>query len=277
MANIINGKELAIKIRQDIKQKISKLDTMPGLAVILVGNDPASHIYVGLKERACQAVGINFEKHLYFATEPQEKIINKIEELNKREDINGILVQLPLPAGFDANQVIAAIDPKKDVDGFHQENIRRFMNDQPSIVSGLVTGVWRLIENTGQDVSNMSAAVVAKSGLCADPIVKILANHGAKAEFVNADTPGLADKLVGKDILVVAVGHANFITAEMVKPGTIIIDIGTNRVDDQVVGDVDFQAVKDIAGYITPVPGGVGPMTVAMLLENVLHCYNLNK
>ena len=265
---------MAIEIRQDIKKKISKLDTAPGLAVILVGNDPASHIYVGLKERACHAVGINFEKHLYFATEPQEKIISKIEGLNKREDIDGILVQLPLPAGFDANQVITAIDPTKDVDGFHQENIRCFMSDQPSIVSGLVTGVWRLIESTGQDISGMSAAVVAKSGLCADPIVKILANHGAKAEFINANTPNLTTKLANKDILVIAVGHANFITAKMVKPRAIVIDIGTNRVGDQVVGDVDFQAVKDIAGYITPVPGGVGPMTVAMLLENVLHCYN---
>ncbi len=268
MAQIINGKLLARKIRKEVKQRIDQMDKRPGLAVILVGNDPASHTYVGIKEKACAEVGINSEKYLYFATEPEEKIIKKIKELNAREDINGILVQLPLP-NMDEDKVIAAINPKKDIDGFHPENLAKLNTGEPAFISPVALGVMKLIESTGRPIGGLKAVIVA-SDLFARPIVKLLEDQDVRAEVIRGTDPKLAEKTKHADILISAVGKPGLITGEMIQEGAIVIDIGTTKVDGKLKGDIDFETAEPLAGWITPVPGGVGPMTVAYLMVNVL-------
>lgn len=268
MAQIIDGKLLADKIRAEVKQRIANMVTRPGLAVILVGQDPASHTYVGIKEKACAEVGINSEKYLYFATEPEAKIIEKIKELNQRDDINGILVQLPLPK-MNEDKVIAAIDPKKDVDGFHPDNIAKLDHDEPALVSPVALGVMKMIESTGRPLAGLKATLVA-SDIFAHPIVHQLEAQEVETRIASADDADLTDKTKTADILITAVGRPGLISPDMVKPGAIVIDIGTTKVDGKLRGDVQFETVEPIAGWITPVPGGVGPMTVAYLMVNVL-------
>jgi len=268
MAELIDGKTIAAQIRQETKQRIQDLQVRPGLGVILVGNDPASHCYVGLKQKACSEVGINSELYMYFATEPEEKILAKIEEFNNRQDIDGILVQLPLP-NHDEDKIIAAIDPKKDVDGFHPKNVQALEVDQAELKPPLALGVMKLIEATGRPIEGLQACVVG-SDLLARPIVHML-NHGhVSSTVIRADAVDLTEQTKQADILIVAVGQPGLIKGDMVKPGAIVIDIGTTKVDNKVIGDVDFDSVDPVAGWITPVPGGVGPMTVAYLLVNVL-------
>lgn len=268
MAKIIDGKRLAETIRAEVKQRIESAQTRPGLAVILVGSDPASHTYVGIKEKACAEVGINSEKYLYFASEPEEKLIAKIKELNAREDIHGILIQLPLPEQ-DEDKVIAAIDPAKDVDGFHPENIARLDNGNPLMVSPVALGVMKMIESAGRPIAGLKVVIVA-SELFAHPIVKLLEDQDVEAKIIRAADPELAEKTKTADILISAVGKPGLITGEMIREGAIVIDIGTTKVDGRIQGDVDFESAEQVAGWITPVPGGVGPMTVAYLLINVL-------
>jgi methylenetetrahydrofolate dehydrogenase (NADP+) / methenyltetrahydrofolate cyclohydrolase len=268
MAELIDGKSIATEIRRETKQRIEELKARPGLGVILVGNDPASHCYVGLKQKACVEVGINSELYLDFATEPEEKILKQIEELNRRDDIHGILVQLPLP-NHDEDKIIAAIDPKKDVDGFHPENVKLFEAGHPCLKPPLALGVMKLIEATGRPIEGLRACIVG-SDLLAKPIVQLLDERSVSSTVIRADATDLAEQTKNADILIVAVGRPGLITGDMVKRGAIVIDIGTTRVDGKVVGDVDFQTVDPVAGWLTPVPGGVGPMTVAYLLVNVL-------
>ncbi|MBU0531569.1 MAG: tetrahydrofolate dehydrogenase/cyclohydrolase catalytic domain-containing protein [Candidatus Uhrbacteria bacterium] len=268
MAQIIDGKRLAEKIRAEVKQRIESTQTRPGLAVLLVGSDPASHTYVGIKEKACAEVGINSEKYLYFASEPEEKLIAKIEELNARADIHGILVQLPLPEQ-DEDKIIAAIDPAKDVDGFHPKNIMRLDDGNPLRVSPVALGIMKMIESTGRPIAGLKAVVVA-SELFAHPIVKLLQDQDVETEVVRPADPELAEKTKTADILVTAVGKPGLITGEMIREGAIVIDIGTTKVEGKIKGDVDFESASEVAGWISPVPGGVGPMTVAYLLVNVL-------
>ncbi len=268
MATIIDGKAIAAEIRQEVKQRVKDSAVRPGLAVILVGSDPASHCYVGLKQKACVEVGINSELYLYFASEPEEKIINKIKELDARDDIHGILVQFPLP-NQDEDKVVAAIDPKKDVDGFHPENLKLLDADKMQLLSPVALGVNKLIESTNRPIGGLKATIVS-SELFARPIKHLLEEQQAEAQVVSPDAPDLAEQTKNADILVVAVGRPGLITGSMVKPGAIVIDVGTTRVDGKVVGDVHFESVDPVAGWLTPVPGGVGPMTVAYLLVNVL-------
>lgn len=273
MAMILDGKKLAQTIREKVKARVSALTTQPGLAVIVVGDDPASHTYVALKKKACEEAGIRFEQHLYSATEPEETLIQQIHELNAREDVNGILVQLPLPTQ-DADRVIAEIDPQKDVDGFHAVNLKKLESGKPAIASAVALGIMKLIEQAGR---SSATAMIVSSPLFAKPLAILLRERGVTSIVIQHDDANLGDATRAADILVVAVGKPGLIVGDMVKPGAIVIDVGTTRTDSGLKGDVDFDSVAPIASAITPVPGGVGPMTVAMLLVNILKAYNLQR
>ncbi len=276
---ILNGRELAQKIRSKVEAMIKTLPSQPGMAAILVGDDPASHLYVSLKEKACRDVGIRFEKYLYPADEPQVHLISRVQELNDREDIHGILVQLPLPTQ-SADAVIAAIDPNKDIDGFHPENLRRLEAGEPSLVSPVALGVMRLIdialEAHGGDLSG-ARAVIVSSDIFARPLVALLGDAGASTVVAKADDADLCEITREADVLITAVGRPGLITAEMTQQDVIAIDVGTTKTADGIVGDIDFPSVSQIASAITPVPGGVGPVTVAMLMLNVVKAYRMKK
>ncbi|MEK7614923.1 MAG: bifunctional 5,10-methylenetetrahydrofolate dehydrogenase/5,10-methenyltetrahydrofolate cyclohydrolase [Patescibacteria group bacterium] len=274
-AQLIDGNALAQTIRAKIKERVAALSSQPGLAVILVGADPASHTYVGIKQKACEEAGIRFEKILYFATESEETVIEKIRELNAREDIHGILVQLPLPTQ-NADNIIPEIDPNKDVDGFHPKNLERLKLGQPCIASAVALGILKLIDAATKVTSGLTATIVSSERF-AEPIVALLRERGIKAVVSPEEDPLLKSKTSASDILIVAEGHPGFIKGDMVKPGAIVIDVGTTKIDGKLYGDVDQTSVEPVAGFLTPVPGGVGPMTVAMLLVNVLKAYSLSK
>jgi methylenetetrahydrofolate dehydrogenase (NADP+)/methenyltetrahydrofolate cyclohydrolase len=271
MTIILDGRALAGRIQEKVKQRVAQMTTSPGLAVILVGDNPASHLYVSLKRKACEEAGIRFEQFLYPANEAEAIIVSKVEELNGRDDVTGILVQLPLP-NQDADRVIRAIHPNKDVDGFHKENLRALADGRPGIVPALAVGIMKLVEEAkrqrGQEAQR--TAVIVGSEIFAEPLRYLFAEQGVFAARVDPDDTELAAKTKTADMLVVAVGRPGFVTGDMVKPGAIIIDVGTTRTADKTVGDVDTESVLPVAGAISPVPGGVGPMTVAMLLLNVL-------
>ncbi len=274
MAMHLDGKAQAQRIRDKIKNRVGALSTQPGLAVILVGDDPASHTYVALKQDACEEAGIYFEKFLYSAEVEESEIIKKVRELNTRKDIHGILVQLPLP-NQDANNVIPEIDPLKDVDGFHKENLERLRRGEPAIASAVALGVMKLIstalEHYPKEVNR--TAVIVASVLFSEPIEILLKEHNLPTTVIQAESDNLAEATKSADILIVAEGIPGLITGDMVKPGAIVIDVGTTRVDGKLLGDVEQASVEKVAGALTPVPGGVGPMTVAMLLVNILKAY----
>ncbi|MEK7516551.1 MAG: bifunctional 5,10-methylenetetrahydrofolate dehydrogenase/5,10-methenyltetrahydrofolate cyclohydrolase [Patescibacteria group bacterium] len=275
---LIDGKKLAEAIRREVKEQIETQGLRPGLAVILVGDDPASHLYVGLKERSCREVGIRFEKFIFPAGVPEETVIETIEAVNGRSDIHGILVQLPLPEGLDENRVVRAIDPRKDVDGFHPENLRLLRTGNPRLVPGVARGIVALIEATGVPLAGKTAALLVNSATFAEPIVALLRARGADSTVILAkEVAEKTTEMKNADILIVAIGQPKFIRGEMIKKGAVIIDIGTTRVGDRTVGDVDAESVATRAGWLSPVPGGVGPMTVAMLLKNVLEATKLPK
>lgn len=268
---IIDGKALARQVRDKVKTEIQTLDTRPGLAVILVGADPASHVYVGLKEKACVEAGIHFEKYLYFHTEPQDKIIDRIHTLNKRQDIHGILVQLPLPEHMDEDAIISAINPKKDVDGFHRENIKKLMAGNPYVIPPVHSGIITLIESTDVGFSDKKCAIIANSRTFGQPLKKLIEDKGAQTDLILPPFDQLDAILNVYDMVVVAVGKPGFIKGEWLKNGAVVIDAGTSQLEEGgIVGDVDLESCKQKNGWITPVPGGVGPMTIAMLLENLV-------
>jgi methylenetetrahydrofolate dehydrogenase (NADP+) / methenyltetrahydrofolate cyclohydrolase len=276
MATILNGKALGLSIREKIKLRVAALPSQPKLAVVLVGDDPASHVYVGLKETACEEAGIGFEMNLYESDVSEEVLLGKIAELNEDKDVHGILVQLPLPSQ-DASRIIQAIDPLKDVDGFHPENLEKLRRGEPTIASAVALGVMKLIRHAvGEDEISKTATIVA-SPLFAEPIKILLSEQGASVTVTQAEDTELASKTVDADILVVAEGEPGLIIGEMVKPGAIVIDVGTTKVNGVLKGDVDFDTVESVAGALTPVPGGVGPMTVAMLLVNMLKAFQLQQ
>ena len=271
----MNGKELALRIREKVKMRIQIQKANPGLAVLLVGNDPASHTYVRIKQKACEETGIHFEKYLYPEDTGEKELIAKIEELNVREDIHGILVQVPLPKQ-DANRVIAAIDPKKDVDGFHQTNLRLLKKGERCLAPPVALGVMKLVDASVMDPRGLLAIIVS-SDLFAKPLTILLRERGVAAERVDPEDKELAEITKTADILVVAVGRPGFITEKHIKHGATVIDVGTTKVAEKIVGDVDVLSVENTAGWLSPVPGGVGPMTVAMLLMNVLKAYDWQK
>jgi len=274
---IIDGKKIASGIKAELKKKIAKLPDKPGLAIILIGDDLGSHVYVGLKEKAAEEAGIYFEKYQFSESAAEEEVMSLIKKLNVNDSIHGIVVQFPLPANFSKENILTVMTPKKDVDGFHPENITRLLNGRPRLVPGLAAGVLRLIKSTGEQLAGKQAVVVTNSKVFSEPLGYLLKQEGVDTSACNSETSDCKHLTRQSDILAVAIGRPRFIRGEMIKQGAIIIDIGYNQVNGKAVGDVDFESVKEKAGWLTPVPGGVGPMTVAMLLNNVLNAYEIQK
>ncbi|MBU0646217.1 bifunctional 5,10-methylenetetrahydrofolate dehydrogenase/5,10-methenyltetrahydrofolate cyclohydrolase [Patescibacteria group bacterium] len=275
MVQIINGREIARDIREKIRERVEQMPIKPKLAVILVGDDEASHLYVGLKQRACEEAGIGFELFLYPADASEPEIVSKIQELNARTEVTGILVQLPLPSQ-NADRVVLAIDPKKDVDGFHPANLENLKNDHPTLVSATALGIMKLITATNEELRGKQAVLVSGERF-AEPLEILLAEQGVASEVVSPDDPHLKEKTQQGDILIVAVGRPHLINGEMIKNKAIVLDVGTNKIAERTIGDVDQESAAEAASWITPVPGGVGPMTVAMLLVNITKAWDLQK
>ncbi|MFB2933888.1 bifunctional methylenetetrahydrofolate dehydrogenase/methenyltetrahydrofolate cyclohydrolase FolD [Aerosakkonemataceae cyanobacterium BLCC-F154] len=285
-AKILDGKALAQKIQTELKQQVEeltpKIGRPPGLAVLMVGDNPASAAYVRNKERSCEKVGItSFGKH--FPTETsQEELTKVIEELNKDDRVDGILVQLPLPDHLDSVSLLHHIDPDKDADGLHAVNLGRLVRGESGLRSCTPAGVMRLMEEYQIPLRGKKAVVVGRSILVGKPLALMLLAADATVTIAHSRSQNLSEITRDADILVAAAGRRDLITADMVKPGAIVIDVGINRVTDEagnsrLVGDVNFDAVKTVAGYITPVPGGIGPMTVALLLANTVWSYSQKK
>ncbi len=267
---LLEGQTLAAKIRNEVKEKIKKLGLKPGLSVILVGEDPASHLYVKLKERACAEVGIRFEKYLFPSQTPQAEIIKKIQTLNWRPEIQAILVQVPLPPPLSEEKILAALDPRKDVDGFHPKNLELLLAGQPFIIPGVAQGIMTLLKSSGQSLIGKQAALLVNSFTFAAPLRYLLEKEGAHPHLILApkNLETITPQLASAEILITAIGQPRAITRSMIRDGSLIIDLGTNRLNDgRVVGDVDFETIKEKAGACSPVPGGVGPLTVAMLIR----------
>jgi len=274
MAYIIDGKAIAAALRSEIAAETAALKEQgitPGLAVILVGDDPASQTYVRNKQKACAEVGFYGEQINLPADTTQEQLLAVVEELNNREDIHGILCQLPLPRGLDDSAVIAAIDPQKDVDAFHAENVGHIMIGDQHFLPCTPAGVMELIHRSDITVEGKHCVVIGRSNIVGKPMAMLLLQENGTVTICHSRTRDLAAVCRQADILVAAVGRAKFVTADMVKPGATVIDVGINRDENgKLCGDVDYAAVEPIAGAITPVPGGVGPMTIAMLMKNTL-------
>ena len=272
--NIIDGKAVSKKVKEDVKAECEQLKAKgvtPGLAVIIVGDDPASQVYVHNKEVACEACGFYSVKYALPAETTQEELNALIDKLNKDDKINGILCQLPLPSHLDDKEVINRIDPLKDVDAFHPVNVGAIMIGDYNYLPCTPAGVMELIHSTGVDVSGKKAVVMGRSNIVGKPMAMLLLHENATVEITHSRTQNLADITKEADILVAAIGKAKFVKADMVKDGAVVIDVGMNRDENgKLCGDVDFEDVKDKCSFITPVPGGVGPMTIAMLMKNTL-------
>ena len=272
-ANILSGKTMSEELRAEIASRVSALKARgltPGLAVILVGNDPASEIYVRNKGNGCTEVGMYSRTINMPAETTQEELESAIDALNNDPAIHGILVQLPLPKHLDENAALAKILPEKDVDGFHLINAGHMLTGTEGVVACTPRGALHMIKSTGVNLSGKEAVVIGRSNIVGKPMAMLLLKENCTVTMCHSRTQNLAEHTRRADILVAAVGKAGFVTADMVKPGAIVIDVGINRVDGKVKGDVDFDAVKEVAGWITPVPGGVGKMTITMLLMNTV-------
>jgi methylenetetrahydrofolate dehydrogenase (NADP+)/methenyltetrahydrofolate cyclohydrolase len=273
-ARILDGKSLAASIRVSVKERVAALaakGVRPGLAVILAGDDPASKVYVRNKTRACEETGIRSVQIDYPASVTQAELLRRIETLNADAAVHGILIQLPLPEGIDTRLVLDAVSPTKDVDGFHSSSLGALLAGTPGFLPGTPAGVMRLLDHAAIPVAGRRAVIVGRSNIVGKPLALLLLQRDATVTLCHSRTQGLEEETRRADILIAAVGKAKLIGAAMVKPGACVIDVGVNRlVGGPLAGDVDFAAVKDVAGAITPVPGGVGPMTIAMLLENCL-------
>lgn len=275
MAEIIDGKAIAEKIKSELLIRAADFEQKRGrkigLAVIRVGNDPASAVYVRNKIKACEKCNIRSFSYDLDETVDSNELISLIHKLNDDNEVDGILVQLPLPKHINEREVLSEITPKKDADGFHAVNAGKlFLGEKDGTVACTPRGIIELIKSTGVSISGKHAVVVGRSNIVGKPIAALLLAHDATVTVCHSRTVNLKEITLSADILVVAIGKSNFITAEMVKRGAVVIDVGMNRDENGLCGDVDFNSVKDKAGYITPVPGGVGPMTVAMLLSNTV-------
>ncbi|MCI7702843.1 MAG: bifunctional methylenetetrahydrofolate dehydrogenase/methenyltetrahydrofolate cyclohydrolase FolD [Clostridiales bacterium] len=272
-ATLIDGRAVAKAFKEEIAQRTQAMiaqGVTPHLAVVLVGEDPASQVYVRNKENGCIKAGIRSTVIRLEEDCTQQELEETVKRLNADASVDGILVQLPLPKHLNEASVLRLIDPDKDVDGFHAMNSGRLMNGQPGFVPCTPLGVMKLLEAYGIDPAGKHAVVIGRSNIVGKPMAMLLLRANATVTICHSRTQNLADITRQADILVAAVGRANFVTADMVKAGAAVIDVGINRVDGKIVGDVDFDAVSGVAGYITPVPGGVGQMTIAMLLANTL-------
>ena len=269
-AELLNGSRLAQRVRSRIRRELKQLTFTPGLAVVQVGDDPASTLYIKYKQRDCEKVRFHSEVHRLAVDIPQETLLEHIEVLNARADIHGILVQMPLPVHIDKEAVIDRIVPCKDADGLNPVNLGNLLINSEGVTPCTPTGILRLIELTGEKIEGKKAVCIGRSPLVGKPVGLMLLNRNATVTYCHSRTEDLKAEAREADILVVAIGSPEFVTADMVKPGAIVIDVGINHVDGRAIGDVKFEEVKAVAGFITPVPGGVGPMTRAMLLENTL-------
>jgi len=273
-AQILDGKSVAANIRASVKMRVAALvqsGVRPGLAVILAGNDPASRLYVRNKVRACEETGVRSQLHEYGADVSEQALLALVGKLNADRTVHGVLIQLPLPAHIDAERVLQAVSAAKDVDGFHTANLGALLAGRPRLVPCTPAGVMRLIEHAGIEVAGRRAVVLGRSNIVGKPLALLLLQRNATVTICHSKTAPLEAFTREADILVAAIGRPKLVRAEMVKPGACVVDVGINRLaDGTLAGDVDFGAVKEVAGWITPVPGGVGPMTIAMLLENCL-------
>lgn len=268
---LLDGKLLAEKIRAEAKQEIQTRGLKPGLAAILVGDDPASKLYVSLKEKACKEVGINFSLYKFSAKEKAGDVAAIVEFLNNDPEIHGMIIQLPLPTHLDEDDIIAKMDPTKDADGFHPKNLKMIDAGKPRIIPGLIAGILEFLNSTGENLTNKTAVVVSNSPIFATPLETELKHHNMRSVAINPNEPKVKEWTRKADIVIVAVGKPGWLKADDIKKDAILIDVGITRLPDStIVGDVDAESVKDKAGYLTPVPGGIGPVTVAMLLKNTV-------
>jgi len=275
MAQIIDGKLVSASLKENIKERvqsfIEKTGITPGLAVIIVGSDPASTVYVRNKHRACEQVGIHSVQIEYPADTTEEELLKKISELNRDESIHGILVQLPLPVGIKEENVINAIAREKDVDAFNPYNVGRVLTGGYNFLPCTPAGVMSLLDYYGVDICGKNCVVVGRSNIVGKPMALLLLERNGTVTVCHSKTQNLSDITANADILVVAVGRPNFIKGDMIKPGAVVIDVGINRLENgKLCGDVEFESAEKVASLITPVPGGVGPMTITTLLENTL-------
>lgn len=281
MAKLLMGKEVSARIKAELKTEVENLKKEginPGLAVIIVGEDPASQVYVRNKERACEECGIYSEKYALTAETTQEELLKLIDELNNKSSISGILVQLPVPKHIDEKTIINAIVPNKDVDAFHPVNVGKIMVGNYDFVPCTPAGVMELIKESGIDVSGKECVIVGRSNIVGKPQAMLLLHQNGTVTICHSKTKNLAEKTKNADILVAAVGIPNFIKGDMIKEGAVVIDVGINRLENKkLCGDVEFESAEKVAGAITPVPGGVGPMTIAMLMKNTVKAAILNK
>ena len=274
-AQILDGKSLAALVRAGVKARVERLSQRgirPGLGVILAGDDPASRVYVRHKQRACEETGVRSKLFEFDASVSETQLLQRLEALNSDPAIHGILVQLPLPRHIDAARVLEAVSPAKDIDGFHAANLGALLAGAPRFVPCTPAGVMRLLEHAGVPIAGRRAVVIGRSNIVGKPLALLLLQKDATVTICHSKSVNLGSITREAEILVAAAGRAKLVTADMVKPGACVIDVGVNRgADGKLAGDVDFDAVKAVASWITPVPGGVGPMTIAMLLENCLH------
>lgn len=274
MYNIIDGKTISAQIKEEMKAEVSALKERGisvGLAVVLVGEDPASKVYVGNKKKACEALGIDSYEYILPENTSEDELLTLVEKLNADKNVDGILVQLPLPRHLDEKKVINAISPSKDVDAFHPVNVGKIMIGNYTFAPCTPAGIIELIERSGISLEGKSCVVIGRSNIVGKPMSMLLLHKNATVTICHSRTKNLAEVVKCADIVVAAVGRAKFVTADMVKEGAVVIDVGINRMENgKLCGDVDFEAVAPKCSYITPVPGGVGPMTIAMLMKNTV-------
>ena len=274
----IDGKQISAQIKDELKERVKKEKLEVTLAVIQVGNDPASTVYVGNKKKACEYIGIHSLAYELPEETPEEELLQLIKELNDRDDVNGILVQLPLPAHMDEDKVIRTISPKKDVDGFHPQSVGALSIGQPGFVSCTPAGVIQLLKRTGVEIDGKECVIVGRSNIVGKPMALLMLRENATVTVCHSHTKDLKEVTKRADILIVAIGKPKFITKEYVKEGAVVIDVGIHRgADGKLCGDVDYDDVAPITHAITPVPGGVGPMTIAMLLNNCVEAKGLQE
>lgn len=275
---LLDGKLISAEIRGELREEVSRMQKKPGLAVVLVGNDPASEIYVKGKIRACEEVGIVSHTYRFSRNSLQEEVENLVSSLVKRNDIDGILVQLPLPEGLDSDRILQLIPPEKDVDGFSAVNLGKIALGENGVSACTPRGVMELLARYHIDVKGKRAVVVGRSKIVGRPLAMLLLNCDATVTVCHSKTENLKEECLKADILIAAVGKAEFITADMIKQGAVVVDVGINRdKNGKLYGDVDFERAKEKASFITPVPGGVGPMTIAMLLKNTVEAAKRNQ
>jgi len=281
MANIINGKEIAYNIRQKLKNDVHELrkqGIIPKLAVVMVGNNSASKIYVRNKSKVCEEIGIDYEEYVLDDNITIDKLINLINSLNNKKEIHGILLQSPIPKNLDINEIFKVIEPKKDVDGLNPTNVGKLALGQECFIPCTPQGIIKMIQQTGIDIEGKNAVIIGRSNIVGKPLLQCLLEKNATVTICHSKTKNIKEITRNADILIAALGKAKFVTEDMVKEGAVVIDVGINRTEDgQILGDVDFDNVSKKVSHISPVPGGVGPMTIAMLMENVIKAAKIQR